>query len=87
MISYLMGGFRAGLSLTGSKVEGGEGSVVHICESSEEDIWVMDIVSEVSVSLRGKCENLFGSDMLLYLYDLGLVEGLWSGLSLNGSYM
>ena len=61
--------------------------MVIIGDSSEEEIWVMDIVSEVSVSLRGQRDNLLGSGMLLCLYDLGLVEGLWSGLSLTGSYM
>ena len=83
----LIGVFRVELSLTGSKVEGEEESEVIIGESSEEEMWVGDLVAEVLVSLRDQRDYLFGHGALFCSYDFGLVEGFWSGLSLTGSYM
>ena len=72
----LMGIFIAGLSLTRLGVEGEKRLEVTIGDSSEEEMWIGDIVAEVLVILREERKNLFGSVALFYSSNFGLVEGL-----------
>ena len=80
----LVYGFRGGLSLAGSEVEGEGGSGVAGDASSGLELCVRDLVADISVGLREQSEDFLRSGALFCSSSLGLIGSFWAVLSLTG---
>ena len=73
----LVEGFRGGLSLAGSEVEGEGGSGVASGDSHGLELCVRDLVAEISVGLREQSEGFLRSGALFCSSSLGLIGSFW----------